>query len=177
MNNCIYDPILGRFLSPDPYIQAPEYAQNFNRYSYVFNNPLKYIDPSGYFSLPWSGIGFKRWAYLQWQKIRRDRIWTGDPDAGKTFSFNDVGVGPRIGASISIEETNWWYVGSNISNFNISNFNGIRQEIEGSYSLFGAGCIWTELDGCGGRLLGIKFTVGAGSPIGVGYNKGNTYVH
>jgi len=35
-------------LSPDPVTQAPENAQNYNRYSYAYNNPLKYTDPSGY---------------------------------------------------------------------------------------------------------------------------------
>lgn len=35
-------------LSPDPVTQAPENGQNYNRYSYVFNNPLKYTDPNGF---------------------------------------------------------------------------------------------------------------------------------
>jgi hypothetical protein len=43
----MYDPRLGRFLSPDPFVQAPTDPQNFNRYSYCLNNPLKYTDPSG----------------------------------------------------------------------------------------------------------------------------------
>lgn len=47
MNDRIYDPVLGRFLSPDNYVQESENSQNFNRYSYCLNNPLKYIDPSG----------------------------------------------------------------------------------------------------------------------------------
>jgi RHS repeat-associated protein len=47
MNGRMYDPVLGRFLSPDPYVQAPDFSQNFNRYSYCLNNPLKYTDPSG----------------------------------------------------------------------------------------------------------------------------------
>ena len=47
MNSRLYDPALGRFLSPDPYIQAPDHSQNFNRYSYCLNNPLKFTDPSG----------------------------------------------------------------------------------------------------------------------------------
>jgi hypothetical protein len=51
MNGRVYDPMIGRFLSPDPYVQAPESSQNFNRYSYALNNPLKYTDPSGYFFL------------------------------------------------------------------------------------------------------------------------------
>ena len=51
MNGRLYDPLLGRFLSPDNYIQAPDNTQNFNRYSYCLNNPMKYTDPSGEFFL------------------------------------------------------------------------------------------------------------------------------
>jgi len=40
-------PIAGRMLSPDNYVQDPTNLHNFNRYSYVMNNPLKYADPSG----------------------------------------------------------------------------------------------------------------------------------
>lgn len=47
MNARFYDPLLGRFLSPDPYVQATSFTQSFNRYSYALNNPLKYRDPSG----------------------------------------------------------------------------------------------------------------------------------
>ncbi|KOH47170.1 RHS repeat-associated core domain-containing protein [Sunxiuqinia dokdonensis] len=49
MNGRMYDPVVGRFLSPDPFIQAPDFTQSFNRYSYCLNNPLKYSDPSGEF--------------------------------------------------------------------------------------------------------------------------------
>ena len=49
MNGRLYDPVIGRFLSPDNYVQMPDNSQNFNRYSYCLNNPLKYTDPSGEF--------------------------------------------------------------------------------------------------------------------------------
>lgn len=49
MNGRVYDPVLGRFLSPDPFIQDMTDLQDLNRYSYVGNNPLSYTDPSGYF--------------------------------------------------------------------------------------------------------------------------------
>ena len=48
MNGRIYSPKLGRMLSPDPVTQAPENGQNYDRYTYALNNPLKYKDPSGY---------------------------------------------------------------------------------------------------------------------------------
>jgi RHS repeat-associated protein len=47
MNARLYDPVVGRFLSPDPYVQAPEFSQSFNRYSYCWNNPLRYCDETG----------------------------------------------------------------------------------------------------------------------------------
>lgn len=47
MNGRMYDPLLGRFLSPDPFVQTPDNSQNYNRYSYCLNNPLKYTDPRG----------------------------------------------------------------------------------------------------------------------------------
>lgn len=50
MNGRVSDPVLGRFVSADPFIQAPLQSQSLNRYSYVMNDPLSLTDPSGYFS-------------------------------------------------------------------------------------------------------------------------------
>jgi RHS repeat-associated protein len=47
MNGRLYDPLVGRFLNVDPYVQMPGYSQSYNRYSYCLNNPLKFTDPSG----------------------------------------------------------------------------------------------------------------------------------
>ncbi len=49
MNGRVYDAEIGRFLSADPNIQDVENFQNWNRYTYVLNNPLSYTDPSGFF--------------------------------------------------------------------------------------------------------------------------------
>ena len=46
-----YDPISARFTTPDPFVQNPAFSQDFNRYSYVNNNPMRYTDPSGYLAL------------------------------------------------------------------------------------------------------------------------------
>lgn len=48
MNGRIYDPRLGKFLSADPLISDPLDGQNYNRYSYVLNNPTNMTDPTGF---------------------------------------------------------------------------------------------------------------------------------
>ena len=47
MNGRLYDPLLGRMLSPDNFVHTDFGTQGYNRYSYAGNNPLKYTDPSG----------------------------------------------------------------------------------------------------------------------------------
>ena len=48
MNGRVYDQIVGRFISADPFIPEPGITQSFNRYSYVRNSPATLIDPSGH---------------------------------------------------------------------------------------------------------------------------------
>ena len=48
MKGRLYDARLGRFLTPDPFIAEPLNPQGWNRYSYVQNNPVNFVDPSGF---------------------------------------------------------------------------------------------------------------------------------
>ena len=47
MNGRVYDPLTAMFFSPDPFVQAPDNWLNYNRYTYAYGNPFRYIDPSG----------------------------------------------------------------------------------------------------------------------------------
>lgn len=47
LNGRIYDPLIARMFSPDPYITDVNNAQTYNSYSYCNNNPLKYTDKNG----------------------------------------------------------------------------------------------------------------------------------
>ncbi|NVB79984.1 MAG: hypothetical protein HOV81_16430, partial [Kofleriaceae bacterium] len=50
MRGRLYDPVVGRFTTPDPFIQAPADMRSHNRYSYVWNNPINATDPSGFWA-------------------------------------------------------------------------------------------------------------------------------
>ncbi len=43
-----YAPALGRFLSADTIVPEPNNPQSLNRFSYTYNNPVKYTDPTGH---------------------------------------------------------------------------------------------------------------------------------
>lgn len=68
-----YDAELRRFVQADTIVPEPGNPQSLNRYSYVLNNPLRYIDPTGMFTeqelLSW-GIS-KEWI----ENWRKDRPW------------------------------------------------------------------------------------------------------
>jgi RHS repeat-associated protein len=78
MNGRVQDPVLGRFISPDP-SDALNPGVGFNRYAYALNNPLSFTDPSGF------EIG--------------DRF--GAPEEAGVSEFRGQGI-PNSGDSISI---------------------------------------------------------------------------
>jgi RHS repeat-associated protein len=61
MNGRVQDAVTGVFLSADPYLTEPGNTQNYNRYSYVYNNPLSNVDPSGFGAVP-----FNPWTDCLW---------------------------------------------------------------------------------------------------------------
>lgn len=54
MNSRMYDPLTGRMLSSDNYVNGQSATQAFNRYTYAANNPLSYTDPTG--DIAWAPI-------------------------------------------------------------------------------------------------------------------------
>jgi len=109
MNGRLYDPLSGMFFSPDNYVQSAENSQNFNRYSYCINNPLKYLDPSGYlFSA--SGDRVRMESYLRRQGYSQVDIWMmeSDPFMGSAFDFGEScggGGGGGMGYGTTFYET------------------------------------------------------------------------
>lgn len=108
MNGRLYDPKLRRFLQPDNNIQDPFNTQNYNRYGYVLNNPLKYTDQSGEF---WNLVGFLFSAYVHGGAA------TGEANPFKwnigTFINAFTGAGSGLASSYATKATN-----SYIDNYN-----------------------------------------------------------
>ena len=80
MNARLYDPFNGRFYSPDPYVQMPDFSQSFNRYSYCLNNPLKYKDKYGEFIFVDSfiiGLFTGGWGEAVHRTVNDAMIWIG----------------------------------------------------------------------------------------------------
>jgi RHS repeat-associated protein len=44
----MYSALTGRFLQPDTIVPEPGNPQALNKYSYVYNNPVRYTDPTGH---------------------------------------------------------------------------------------------------------------------------------
>ncbi len=57
LNGRVYDPLVSKFLSGDPLVGEPTNGQNYNRYSYVLNNPMNMTDPTGFAAEPGNGPG------------------------------------------------------------------------------------------------------------------------
>ena len=97
MNGRVYDPLIGQFLSPDNYIQDPEFTQDYNRYTYCLNNPLAYSDPSGYSYKKTMDAWYGEGNY--WYRGQAPGTWTdwesyhhigGNGSYGSELTANDI---------------------------------------------------------------------------------------
>lgn len=105
MNARLYDPALGRFLSPDPFVQMPDFSQNFNRYSYCLNNPLVYVDEDG--ELFWfivggaAIIGAVTNVATHWKEIKAIGGWKGFWKGTGYFVVGGVAAGAGAAAGVA----------------------------------------------------------------------------
>ncbi|MDY0143072.1 MAG: RHS repeat-associated core domain-containing protein [Bacteroidales bacterium] len=102
MNGRLYDPVIARVLSPDNNVQNPNNPQNYNRYSYCYNNPLSYTDPDGEFVwfvpvIAGAVIGAYTGASIQ---SGTAAFWDWQPDTWKGAIAGAI-VGATLGYGIS----------------------------------------------------------------------------
>ena len=155
MNARLYDPAIGRFLSPDPYVQAPENTQSFNRYSYCLNNPLRYTDKSGELFIfddwLWGGIkglinGGNFWKSANQSAKNALKIWGGlfTLDSNKTF-------GEKLGELFSRFS---WQLPQTVLGFSFAHFTNAFYEIENIDYMNGATVIASNIFNSGAITLG-----------------------
>ncbi len=106
MNARLYDPMLGRFLSPDDFVQMPENSQNFNRYAYCLNNPLKYSDPSGNF-IQWPLVALAAWQAGMTSWANGDSFMSGAAQ-GAAVSIVSQGFAYGIGSAFGHQVGSVW---------------------------------------------------------------------
>ena len=142
MNGRVYDPLLGMFLSPDPYVQAPGNWLNYNRYGYCYGNPLLYTDPDGeWFWL----IPIAAGAIINWITNGADFTWEGlgyfgtGALAGASTLLTLTGVGasvvPALTGGITGAGNNLisqGFAGGNGNTWNGSNINWGQVGISGA---------------------------------------------
>ncbi|NOK62788.1 MAG: hypothetical protein GFH25_541290n35 [Chloroflexi bacterium AL-N10] len=80
-----YHPALGRFLTPDAIVPDVLNGQAWNAYAYVYNDPINWVDPSGY--APWDGpvdrireIAGNAWRSVKDGFGRANQWWNEEPD-------------------------------------------------------------------------------------------------
>ncbi len=125
MNGRCYDPVMSSFLSVDAFVQSPDNSQNFNRYSYCLNNPLKYTDPSGWVMLGGmtpSNPFHDNWGQNFGEKIYtatevRQMLWTTDISIGIWMVGNEMHGsrgGDAVGSNYTVDKKGYIKnVGSN----------------------------------------------------------------
>ena len=160
MNARLYDPVLGRFLSPDPYVQFPDYTQAFNRYSYCLNSPLCYVDENGEF-IEWiigaAIIGGFINVAAHWNSI--DNFWQGFGYFGVGAAAGAVGAvtGGAVGGAGFIGGAIGGFVGGASSGFVTGFGNGL---------VSGSGFANALYAGAGGALYGSVSGAFGGAVIG-----------
>ncbi len=142
MNGRVYDPVIGRFLSPDNYVQLPESRQNFNRYSYCLNNPLKYTDASGE-SVLLFGVALGAILGFQNAIIKGNNVWRGALYGGLS-SAATYGIGTAFGSAGSFDHellragthgiSTGTFASLNGGNFARGVFSGVASSCTGSFT-------------------------------------------
>jgi RHS repeat-associated protein len=97
MNGRIYDPVLARFLTPDPLVSMRSPSQSWNRYAYAENSPLRFVDPSGFYGEDGNGgsgpmAGYPPGTYTPTYSPSGSYLASG----GFSGSYGTITVGPPV---------------------------------------------------------------------------------
>ena len=192
MNGRIYDPALGRFMSADPYIQAPGNSQSYNRYAYVMNSPFLYTDPSGYLFGGMFKVPFIDNAWNNHIKPAGRQILSVGAVAACTYFTAGAGTAACVGASQAAISKGYgasWnqalrsgaVAGATAYAFNWvgDNYPGYGQSGATSATIFqntvghavvGCGAAWAGGGNCGAGAMAGGFSAAYGNYVGYSNN-------
>jgi len=106
MNGRVYDPV----------IQSPYSSQNYNRYSYVLNNPLSLVDPSGYYCV---GLGDNTsfFGFVVDLSLSEGAVnWLTDLNSSYPTNREMLGVTDWTGLRYALEPTAEYSIGAGFYN-------------------------------------------------------------
>ena len=155
MNGRMYDPVMSSFLSVDNYVQDPENSQNFNRYAYCFNNPLRYTDPNGEFIILDAGLSGFIQGFFSSDENRLSNGW----NRAKQLAINDA----KILAGLVRPNFNKKFVGRNWDVFSRLTWEFPQTKVGLTFSLASNLC---------GQVDNVEYydgtTVSSGNNFGIG---------
>ena len=96
-----YDPSTGRFISRDSYEGQLINPLSLNLYTYCYNNPLKYVDPTGHIAWDVADVSLAIWSWKEYRDGRGNLGWAlvDSAGAGKVVKPGESGYFGKVGKS------------------------------------------------------------------------------
>jgi hypothetical protein len=155
MNGRMYDPVIGRVLSPDNYVQDLTNAQAYNRYSYCINNPLKYTDPDGEWVNLVIGAVIGGTTNVLFNLKNIDNFWQGLGYFGIGAVAGALSAGVGVGIQTASAGASFFagFVGSSQGISTILSVGYTSSFLNGAVAGFGAGFVGGFGTGLGNGLI------------------------
>jgi len=150
MNGRLYDAVIGRFTTPDIVVQNVYGSQNYNRYSYVLNNPLSFTDPTGYCSYSLAeGADCLGYALdlREFHIVESDRAWAEGRYADSFFSGLKAGFWTTVGVPVG-------FINQGIAEVGNSSYRATLALVDHNYSQVGREAVNLGMAFTAAKLVG-----------------------